>query len=118
MQIDSLAPKGSRPAISDGQEDIIHQVMQAEHEAALEDAITIAFVGDLILLQDQVRRALDSSGEYDFGPMFEYAEPYLAGADLAIGIFEGPAAGEDAGYSTSNFDDGLPLSLNYPDSFA
>ena len=115
----SLSQVASETMAKVPQDDIIHQVMQAEHEAALEDAVTIAFVGDLILLQDQVRMAyLDTAGKYDFEPMFEYAAPYLAAADLAIGIFEGPAAGEDAGYSTSNFDDGLPLSLNYPDSFA
>ena len=115
----SLSQVASQTMAKVPQEDIIHQVMQAEHEAALEDAVTIAFVGDLILLQDQVMRAYsDSSGEYDFEPMFEYAAPYLTAADLAIGIFEGPTAGEDVNYSTSNFDDGLPLFLNYPDSFA
>ena len=97
----------------------IHRMLAAEQEAALEDAISIAFVGDLILLQDQVRRAYsDLSGGYDFSSMFTYAQDYLLGADLAIGVFEGPTAGPDVGYSTSNFGDGLPLFLNYPDSFA
>lgn len=101
------------------QEDIIHPVMTPEQENALNNTLKIAFVGDLILLQDQVRDAYNTAtGEYDFSPMFEYAKKYLTAADFAIGIFEGPTAGEEAGYSTSNFDDGIPLYLNYPDSFA
>jgi fucose 4-O-acetylase-like acetyltransferase/lysophospholipase L1-like esterase len=96
-----------------------HKVMTSEQKSVLKDAVSIAFVGDLILLQDQVRNAYsDSSNEYEFGSMFEYASKYLIEADLAIGIFEGPTAGEEVGYSTSNYDDGLPLYLNYPDSFA
>ncbi len=98
---------------------IIHKVMTDEQAAAVKGAVSLAFVGDLILLQDQIRQAdLDSSGAYDFSPMFQYASKYLTEADLAIGVFEGPAAGEEALYSTSNYNDGLPLSLNYPDSFA
>lgn len=101
------------------QQDIIHPVMTPEQESAIENAVKLAFVGDLILLQDQVRYAYDAAtGEYDFNSMFEYAKKYLSGADLAIGIFEGPTAGEEAGYSTSNYGDGIPLYLNYPDSFA
>lgn len=99
--------------------DIIHPSMTREQMVELEDAITIAFIGDLILLQDQVRNAYDAStGKYDFTPMFEYAKKYLTEADFAIGVFEGPAAGEEASYTTSNFDDGIPLYLNFPDSFA
>ncbi|HYE11720.1 MAG TPA: CapA family protein [Patescibacteria group bacterium] len=97
----------------------MHKVMTNEQKSDLKDAVSIAFVGDLILLQDQVRKAYSNfSGEYEFDDMFEYASKYLTEVDLAIGIFEGPTAGEEAGYSTSNYDDGIPLYLNYPDSFA
>lgn len=96
----------------------IHAVMSSEHEAALNNAVSIAFVGDLILLQDQVRNGYsEESSEYEFDPIFEYANKYLSQADFAIGILEGPTAGEDVGYSTSNYGDGVPLYLNYPDSF-
>ena len=81
------------------------------------NAFRITFSGDLILLEDQVKRAYNGKG-YDFSDVFEYAEPYISSADLAIGVFEGPMAGEDAGYSSSNFDDGKELYLNFPDSFA
>ncbi|MBP7176299.1 MAG: CapA family protein [Thermoclostridium sp.] len=100
-------------------EDVIHPVMTEEQKSALQNTVTLAFVGDLILLQDQVRNAYNAqTGEYDFTPTFQYANKYLTQADLAIGIFEGPMAGEEAGYTTSNFDDGIPLYLNFPDAFA
>ncbi|MEL7566584.1 MAG: CapA family protein [Dehalobacterium sp.] len=107
------------PAMKNDSINNIHEVITNEQSASLNDVLSITFVGDLILLQDQVRKAYsEPSGTYDFNPMFKYAKKYLTEADLAIGIFEGPTAGEEAGYSTSNFDDGLPLYLNYPDSFA
>jgi len=100
-------------------EDVIYQLITSEQSRDLENAISIAFVGDLILLEDQVKRAYSNTkDEYDFRSMFKYTTSYLREADLAIGVFEGPTAGLEAGYSTSNYDDGIPLYLNYPDSFA
>jgi fucose 4-O-acetylase-like acetyltransferase/lysophospholipase L1-like esterase len=100
-------------------EEVVHPVMTKEQVNAVEDAVTLGFVGDLILLQDQVRNAYKAeTGEYDFSPMFEHARKYLEQSDLAIGIFEGPMAGEEAGYTTSNYDDRIPLYLNFPDAFA
>lgn len=87
--------------------------------ALTEDATVISFVGDLILLKEQVESAYNEQTDaYDFTAMFEYAAPYLQSADLSIGVMEGPFAGEEAGYSTSNADDGYRFVLNYPDSFA
>ncbi len=71
----------------------------------------------LLLPEDQVKRAYNGS-EYDFTDVFEFAKPYISSSDFAIGVFEGPLAGEDAVYSTSNFDDDKELYLNFPDSFA
>ncbi len=88
-------------------------------EDAIENTAVISFVGDLTLLKDQVTAAYDAeTGEYDFSHMFEYAAPYLSAADLAIGVLEGPLAGEEKGYSTSNYDDGYAFYLNFPDAFA
>lgn len=98
-------PLPERRLLSDG---------QAE---AFEDAVRITFAGDLILLEDQVRLGWDGS-RFDFSDVFEYAKPYVESADLAIGVFEGPTAGEHAGYSSGNFDDGKAISLNFPDEFA
>lgn len=102
---------------NDANEDILYHVMTAEQKAAFDNAFRITFSGDLILLEDQVKRAYNGTG-YDFTEVFEYASPYISSADYAIGVFEGPMAGEEAGYSSSNFDDGKELYLNFPDSFA
>lgn len=98
-------------------DDIIYPVMTDKQVSAFEDAFRITFAGDLILLEDQVKRAYNGE-EYDFKDVFEYAKPYISSADLALGVFEGPMAGKDAGYSSSNFDDSKELKLNFPDSFA
>ena len=98
-------------------EDIIYPVMNNEQKEKFDDAFRITFSGDLILLEDQVKRAYNGN-IYDFSDVFEYAQPYIASADVAIGVFEGPMAGEEAGYTSSNFDDRKELYLNFPDSFA
>ena len=98
-------------------EDIIYPVMSDAQAEKFESAFRITFAGDLILLEDQVKRAYNGSG-YDFTEVFEYASPYISSADYAIGVFEGPMAGEEAGYTTGNFDDGKELRLNFPDTFA
>ncbi len=103
--------------LTDGKEDVIYPAASSAKLAEFENAFRITFAGDLILLEDQVKRAY-SSGSYNFDDVFEYAEPYISSANLAIGVFEGPMAGEDAGYSSSNFDDGKELYLNFPDEFA
>lgn len=97
--------------------DILYPVMTDEQKAAFDNAFRITFSGDLILLEDQVKRAYNGS-EYDFTDVFEYAKPYISSADYAIGVFEGPMAGEQAGYSSGNFDDGKELYLNFPDTFS
>ena len=95
------------------------EVTEAVPDFGDSDPITLAYVGDLLLLKDQVTSAWDeAAGSYDFGAVFEYAAPYLTNADLAIGVYEGPSAGGERGYTTSNFGDGLPLYLNFPDEFA
>ncbi len=112
----------SSPAYSDEvtentQQDIIYPTITKEQKNAFDNAFRITFAGDLILLEDQVKRAYDGS-KYDFSDVFEYAEPYISSADLAVGVFEGPMAGAEAGYTSSNFDDEKELYLNFPDEFA
>ena len=101
-------------------EEVTEEVTEAVTEAVDEgDPITLAYVGDLLLLKDQVTSAyVEETDSYDFSGVFEYAAPYLTEADLAIGVYEGPSAGPEKGYTTSNFGDGLPLYLNFPDDFA
>ena len=92
-------------------------VMTAQEKQRIHNSFRLLFCGDLILLEDQVKRARHGQ-DYIFDDMFEYTRKYIQSADLAIGVFEGPTAGQEAGYSTSNYGDGKALALNFPDSFA
>jgi poly-gamma-glutamate capsule biosynthesis protein CapA/YwtB (metallophosphatase superfamily) len=75
--------------------------------------------GDLILLKDQVISARNiSNGKYEFDEMLKYPSEHLKKSDLSIGVYEGPSAGNNASFTTSNCGDGLPLYLNFPDEFA
>lgn len=99
--------------------DVIFNTISSEEQRAFDGAFRLTFAGDLILLEDQVKRAYDEeTGVYDFAEMFEYAKPHISSADYAIGVFEGPMAGAEAGYTSGNFDDGKELYLNFPDEFA
>jgi len=99
--------------------DILYPVMYEFQKEAFDQAISIAFVGDLIMLQDQVRSGYNKTdGLYKYSAMFEHTTRYLSKADYAIGVYESPSAGEEAGYTTGNYDDGIPLHINLPDSFA
>lgn len=99
------------------QPDKIYRVADTETMARFENSFKILFCGDLLLLEDQVKRGYNGNG-YDFMEVFEYATPYISGADLAIGVFEGPLGGTVKNFSQSNFDDGKELYLNFPDEFA
>ena len=83
------------------------------------NAIRISYVGDLIMLKDQIISAKnESTGKYEFDEMFKYTSKHFKESDLSIGVYEGPSAGNKTSYSTSNYGDGIPLYLNYPDEFA
>lgn len=97
--------------------DKIYRVMNVETARQFDGAYKILFCGDLILLEDQVKRGFNGTG-YDFAEVFEYATPYISSADFSIGVFEGPLGGTAKNFSQSNFDDGKQLYLNFPDEFA
>lgn len=80
-------------------------------------ALRILFCGDLILLEDQVKRAFNGQG-YNFDDLFEFTRKYISDADFSIGVFEGPLGGKARLYSQSNYGDGKNLYLNFPDEFA
>ncbi len=98
-------------------DDLKYRIITDEQSKAIKNAFRITFAGDLILLEDQVKRGYTESG-YNFDPVFEYSQEYISSADFAVGVFEGPMAGEQAGYSSSNYDDGKELYLNFPDEYA
>ena len=85
----------------------------------LDNSIRISYIGDLILLKDQVIFAKNNiSGKYEFDDLFKYTSKHFLESDLTIGVYEGPSAGNNTSYSTSNYGDGIPLYLNFPDEFA
>jgi len=84
-----------------------------------EKSIRISYIGDLILLKDQVISAKNKiTGKYEFDEIFKETWEYLQKSELSIGVYEGPSAGNMTNYSISNFNDGIPLYLNFPDEFA
>ena len=96
--------------------DPIYRVMEPDTKRRFDDAFHLLFAGDLILLEDQVRNAYNGDG-YDFSDCFEFTKGYITSADYAIGVFEGPMGGTTRNYSSSNFDDGKELYLNFPDEW-
>ena len=93
----------------------IYNKMTNEERNAIDNALSISFVGDLILLENQVKAAYTENG-YDFNPMFEYTKDYLSSSDLSIGVLEGPVSPSNRP-TIGNFDDGAPLYLNFPIEF-
>lgn len=97
--------------------DIIYRTADLTTVAKYENSFKILFCGDLILLEDQVKRGFDGQG-YNFDDMFEFTREYISAADFSIGVFKGPLGGKSKLYSQSNYDDGKRLYLNFPDEFA
>lgn len=96
----------------------VHPVLTQEEQERLQSAVSLSFCGDLILLRDMVENARTPQGGYDFSEMFRHVAPYWKSVDLSVGVFEGPLAGAEAGYSDSCLGDGIPLHLNFPDEYA
>ena len=97
----------------------ITHILTEELKQKLNSSIRISYVGDLILLKQQVISAFnETTKKYDFNDMFKYTKEHFHGSDLSIGVFEGPTAGgESKDYSTSNYNPRIPLYLNFPDEF-
>lgn len=97
---------------------LIGRIGQREREL-IADSVKVLFVGDLILLRDQLLNSYDEKvGGYNFEPMFSHVMEYISESDFSIGVFGGPTAGAEFPLSTSSYADGIPLRLNYPDGFA
>lgn len=77
----------------------------------LEEDISIGFIGDLILLEDQLKK---SNNNFDY--LFDNMKEYFQETDYMISVLEGPVD-DTNDYSYGNFDDGKELRLNYPTSF-
>lgn len=97
----------------------MHPVISSEERNQINNAVSLSFVGDLILLRDQVLNSYNPKTDaYEFDDMFTYVKKYLTESDFSMGVLEGPTAGVKHEYSTSCYGDGIPLYLNFPDSFA
>lgn len=77
--------------------------------------ISIGFVGDLILLEEQVKNSKEILG-YDFDYMFKYTKKYFDNTDFTIGVFEGPSD-DNQPYSVGNYNDNKEIRINHPSSF-
>ncbi len=99
-------------------EDIKYEVLSDYEKERIDNSFSILFTGDLILLKEQVKRGYDEkTNKYSFEDIFEYTKNYIKDSNLSIGVFEGPMASEEKGFSNSDFDDNTQLYLNYPDEF-
>ncbi len=99
--------------------ELVYPILSSEQNLAIKNAIIISFTGDLILLKDMVENGFDTNSyQYNFDSIFQYVKDYYANADYNIGVFEGPVAGEERGFSTSCFNDGIPIYLNFPKEYA
>ena len=77
----------------------------------IDNSISIGFVGDLILLEDQLKLSNN-----DFNYMFDNLRNEFQDTNYVFGVLEGPVD-DDNEYSYGNFDDDKELRLNYPTSF-
>ena len=93
--------------------DKIYPRINNEEIKNIDNSFKISFVGDLIMLENQVKSGFDGE-KYNYDAMFEYAKKYL-NSDLTIGTLEGPVANKH--YSVGNFDDRVALHLNFPTEF-
>ena len=94
-------------------------ILTNELKQKLNYSIRISYIGDLILLKQQIISAYnESTKKYDFNDIFKYTKDHFHKSDLSIGVFEGPTAGGGIkDYSNSNYNDGISLYLNFPDEF-
>ena len=114
----SLFYSGAKPLLKSAVMPIIPP-MSSELEKKLEQSVVVTFAGDMLLLEDQVKRGMDpKNGHYDYSEIFKATQGYLKKSDLVIADLEMPVAGSECGYSESNFDDNIALSLNAPIEFA
>lgn len=99
-------------------QDKVPKMMSEKDQSSLNEAVTISFVGDLILLKQQILAGWsEADNNFDFSPIFEYTKDIFNDTDYSIGILEGPLAGKTRAYSNGNYADGSELRLNYPDIF-
>lgn len=102
--------------ISKPKENLIYNEVNDKTTKKIKNSIKISYIGDLILLKKQIQyNQKNNLNNYDY--IFEDTKDYLSNSDYAIGILEGPIAGENLGYTNSNFNDNKKLYFNFPNEF-
>ena len=76
--------------------------------------IRLTFLGDIMCEGPFLEAARRKDGGYDFDRAFSGMKDFLSGADVVVGNFETPLAGEQAGYTRTKD----LYSFNTPDCFA
>ncbi len=94
---------------------ILSKKISVKKQEKINNSISIGFLGDLLLLEDQVKDSYEN-GKYNFDYMFDYTKSYIQDTDYTIGVFEGPSD-DNQEYSVGNFVDGKEMHLNYPSEF-
>ena len=87
-----------------------HEISIKEYKK-LDNSITIGYIGDLILLEDQLKL---SNNNFDY--MFNNMKEKFNNTDYVFGVLEGPVD-DNSEYSYGNYSDNKDLKLNYPTSF-
>ncbi len=87
-----------------------HEISINEYKE-LDNSITIGYVGDLILLEDQLKL---SNNHFDY--MFNNLKDKFNNTDYVFGVLEG-SVDDNSEYSYGNYSDDKELRLNYPTSF-
>ncbi len=85
--------------------------LNIKEEKELDDSISIGFVGDLIILEDELK---NSNNNFDY--YFNNISNYFNKTDYVFGVLEGPVD-DNSEYSYGNFSDNKELHLNYPTIF-
>lgn len=63
-------------------------ILKKDSDSSIKTARVVAN-GDILIHDALYYTAKKGDGSYDFNPFFEYVKPWIEGADLAIGDFEG-----------------------------
>lgn len=92
-----------------------NSLISLDKSKELNNSISLGFVGDLILLENQVKNSY-YNGEYNFDYMFKKISNNFNNTDYMFGVLEGPVD-DTKDYSIGNFNDNKKLYLNYPSSF-
>ena len=87
-----------------------HELNEKDYEN-LDNTITIGYVGDLLLLEDQLKL---SNNNFDY--MFNNLKDSFNNTDYVFGVLEGPVD-DNSEYSYGNYSDNKKIRLNYPISF-